>query len=256
MAINYRDVVRKLMDKARSATEIGNDDEAQTYAEKAAGLATKHGVEDALAESFSSGVATKMVLKKVSLGNPYPKHRITLLGRIAKHLSCKVIKVGRNGAELFGDERDVERVMFIYRLVSSHMLDAAAKAHPAVSEAERFEGVGAKHSYFKTSGFTPAEVKSFRVSFVIGYISGINARMTAAYAEAVAEAKVTQPGAALVLADRKALTERFVTETYPKLGKSAPSKVRHAEGYYAGKAASTQADLGQTRLGSQRALTA
>lgn len=249
---DYRNRVRRLMEKAQSATELGNVEEAQTYAEKAAELATKHGIEDALTEAFTTDDKPNIIHKRVTVSNPYPKHRITLIGVIAKQFSCKVIKAGRNGAELFGDERDVERVMFLYRLISVHMLDAAAKAHPEVSEAERFDGPGAKHSYFKKAGFTPAEVKSYRVSFVVGYVSGISSRMAEAYRATVAEAKTTKPGAAIVLADRKALAERLLKDTYPKLGKAAGSTIKHAGAFQRGRAASTTADLGQDRVGAGR----
>ena len=249
--VDYRAKVRKLMETAASFTEQGNEEAALTFAEKAAALATKHGIQDALAESFDE-VKLNIIRKRVTLGNPYPKHRITLLARIAKHLSCKVIKMGRNGAELFGDERDVERVMFIYRLVSTHMLDGVSKASPKKSTAEHNGGYTEKHWYFKKEGLTPAEVKSFRVSWVVGYIAGIDTRMAEAYAQTVAEAKVTNPGAAVVLADRKALAEKLLAETHPKLGKAASSKIRHAEAYYQGRNAAGTADLGQTRIDSER----
>lgn len=251
MAVNYRIRVRRLMETAQSFTDQGNTALAQEYAEKAAELATKHGVEDALNEAFSEQPG-KVILKKVTVSNPYPKHRITLISVIGKHFGCKVIKSGRNGAEIFGDERDVERVMFLYRLISAHMLDGVAKARPELPQRE-----GQKHWYFKTEGLTPAETKSFRVSWVIGYISGIDSRMAEAYRVTVEEAKVSNPGAALVLADRKAVAERLMRETYPNLRKGAASAVKNAEGFYAGRAASGNADLGQERIAPvSRALTA
>lgn len=246
MALNYRDVVRKLMQKAANATELGNEAEAQTYAEKAAALATKHGVEAALDEAFSDK-PVNIILKKVTLGSPYPKHRINLLSVIARNHNCKVLKVGRNGAELFGDEHDVEHVMFVYRLISVHMLDAVGRARPELPES-----VYEKHGYFKRDGLTPAETKSFRISWISGYISGIAKRMLDARDKVVQDAKPTRPGAALVLADRKALVDKHVADTYPKLGRVSASKIRYADGFLKGRAASTTADLGQTRVGGDR----
>jgi hypothetical protein len=250
MALNYRDIVRKLMIKAENATELGNEAEAQTYAEKAAELATKHGVEAALKEAFEDN-PVNIILKRVTLASPYPKHRISLLSVIARNNNCKVLKEGRNVAELFGDEHDVEQVMFLYRLISVHMLGAVSKARP-----EAPESVYDKHGYFKNGGLTPAEVKSFRISWIVGYINGIAKRMAAARAQAVQESKATQPGAALVLADRKQLVERHVAEIYPRLGKAAPTVIRSRRGYAAGQAASTQADLGQRRVGNRLAIGA
>lgn len=244
--MNYRDAVRKLMDTARNFTEQGNEAAAQQYAEKAASLATKHSVEDALNEAFDDQPA-KIVLKRVTMGSPYPKHRISLISAIASHQSCKVLKNGRNVAEIFGDERDVERVMFIYRLVSLHMLDAVGKARPELPEF-----ADEKHSYFKKDGLTPAETKSFRVSWVLGYISGINARMAEAFTTTVAEQKATKPGAALVLSDRRALADKLVAETYNKISRGTRSKINHADGYFAGKAASTTANIGQSSVDSNR----
>lgn len=252
MAIDYRTKVRKLMAQAEGETKAGNEQAAQQFAERAAALATKHGIEDALTETFEQAVTINIIRKVVAFGNPYPKHRISLLSAIGRHFSCRVLKVGRNGAEVFGDERDVERVMFIYRLISTHMLSAAANFHPTVSEAERHGGEGAKHHYFKTSGFTPAEVKSARVSFVIGYILAVSERMAEAYKVTVEEAQKTNKGAALVLADRKALATKLVNETHKRIRSTSGGVARHAEGYYTGREASRSADIGQDRLGAGR----
>jgi hypothetical protein len=250
-SVDYRVRVRRLMETAQSFTDQGNEALAQQYAEKAAKLATKHGVESALHEAFTDERGV-VILKKITVSNPYPKHRINLISAIAKHFGCKVLKAGRNGAELFGDSRDVERVMFLYRLISAHMLDGVSKYRPELPVRE-----GDKHWYFKTEGLTPAETKSARVSWVIGYINGINARMAEAYKATVEEAKVTNPGAALVLADRKALVEKLMRETYDNIGKGTASKVNHVGAYLSGKAASTTADLGQTRIAPvNRELTA
>ena len=243
MAIQYRDLVKKLMRKANDATELGNEAEAQTYAEKAAALATRHGVEDALTEAFDEERPVTIILKKITVSNPYPVHRINLLSVIARNLGCKVLKDGRNGAELFGDERDVERVMFVYRLISVHMLDAVSKSRPSLPT--HAEG---KHWYFKTEGLTPAETKSYRVNWVRGYVAGIGARMAEAYKVVVAEQKALRPGAALVLSDRKALVEVKIAETYGKVRRGRAARITNVAAFREGVAAASDADLGQTRI--------
>lgn len=243
MATDYRTRVRRLMETAQSFTDKGNEALALTYAEKAAALATKHGVEDALNEAFDE-VKLNLIRKVVTMGSPYPKHRISLLGTIARTFGCRALKVGRNVAEVYGDERDIERVMFIYRVLSIHMLDGVAKARPELPERD-----GDKHWYFKSEGLTPAETKSFRVAWIVGYVQVIGERMKEAYTQTVAES--THTGAALVLADRRSMVDNFISEMGIKVVSGGKIKV-NAAGYTAGREAGAKADLGQTRVDPRR----
>lgn len=243
MATDYRARVRKLMETAQNYTDKGNEQAALSYAEKAAALATKHGVEDALNEAFDE-VKLNLTRKTVTVSNPYPKHRISLLGTIGRIFGCRVLKCGRNIAEVYGDERDIERVMFIYRVLSVHMLDGVAKARPELPERD-----GDKHWYFKSEGLTPAETKSFRVAWIVGYVQVIGERMKEAYTQTVSES--THTGAALVLADRRSMVDNFIKELGIRV--VSGSKIRvNAAGYEAGRKAGAQADLGQTRVDPRR----
>jgi hypothetical protein len=255
--MDYRKIVKNLVSQAKGEADAGNEEAAQTFAEKAAALAVRHGVEDALTEIADEHISDKFIRKQMKFGNPYFLQRINLLNSIAKVLNCSVIRTSKYEADLFGEERDVERVVFLYRLLSAQMLEAVENARPTISTTQaRGFGGNDKHWYFKAAGFTPAEVRSFRVSFLIGILNGISARMKEAYGEAVSRAKETNPGAGIVLADRRARTVALVEEYYPRTKKGSRSTARNAEGYAKGREASKSMDIGQVRITNRRALGA
>ena len=96
---------------------------------------------------------------------------------------------------------------------------------------------------------------AFRRSWLIGFSAEVHRRLTDAGQRAAADhdaAKtVEQPSAELVLADRRSLVDRAVSDRFPTLRRPRPRHLT-GSGYRAGVDAGRSADLGQTRVGGPR----
>jgi hypothetical protein len=215
--------VRKLL--AMAEDPACTPDEAEAFTAKATELIAKYGVDQALLAAADPSV-DPVGDRMVAVLPPYARDKAGLLAAVAAPLRCRVVHLTRPGetrSHLFGHAADLERVELLF---TSLLVQAA-------------------------HGLTAAPVPygehaaAYRRSWLAGYTQAIQARLWAAERSAAA----AQPGAELVLVDRTDLVERRRDETYPRLARMGPRRLRGgglAHGYHAGQTA----DLGGKRVGS------
>jgi len=225
--------VRALLMKAQSAAEIGNTEEANAYNEKAAELITKYRVDQAkLADAGE--VQDKLTSKKITIPENYAMDKRVLLACITLALGGKMVVLSnrRSGthqsytytAHIFAYESDLERIEFLFDLLSNQMVLGAASAEVMPWENKR----------------------SFRKSWMAGFANAIYHRLQRNTKQAVAAAGT---GTDLVLRNRNADVERMHDQAYPSLGKATPRNLS-GSGRDQGYAAGMRASLGGNSVSS------
>ena len=230
--------VKALLMKAESAAELGNQAEADAYNEKAAALIAKYGVDQALLAE-SGEIVDKITSKKIGIPQNYAMDKRFLLACITLALGGKmvVLSARRTGtcqsyaytAHIFAYESDLERIEFLFDLLSNQMVLGAAGAHIPPWENKR----------------------SFRKSWMSGFSQAIYHRLQRNTAQAAANAGT---GTDLVLFNRNTAVARVHDDTYPVLGKATARNLVGSgrdQGYAAGQRASLG---GNSVTGGRRAL--
>ena len=230
------DRVRKLLAKAEA--EGVTPPEAEALTAKAAELMARYGIDRArLAASRPDTDAPGNRI--IDIENPWAQVRAHLLAGLAGAMRCQcvLLTTDKPGARIhvFGYASDLERTDILY---TSLLLQMARGLSATV---------------------VPVGVRSpraWRRSWLLGFVSAVISRVRAAEdrAAAGAEGEVqTGPSTALVLADRALVVRRQLEEAYPVTRKT---RITYSgRGYSAGYAEGQQADIGNARLGSTKALT-
>jgi hypothetical protein len=218
--------IRALLAKAES-TEF--PEEAETLSAKAQELMTKYAVDEAvLAAERGNSLADEVSARRVHLDNPYPEAKLRLLGAVASANQVRAIYLEPLAiATLVGLPVDLELV----ELMFTSLLVQATRAMAAAGRA----------------GGPSNRSPSFRRSFLIAYAARIRERLTEGRDHATEEEAASR-GAALVpiMRERQEAVddafERLFPETY-----SIQSRSLNARGWYAGRLAAENADLGSGR---------
>ena len=230
------DRVRKLLAKAEA--EGVTPPEAEALTAKAAELMARYGIDRArLAASRPD--SDRAGNRIIDIDNPWAQIRAHLLAGLAGAMRCQcvLLSTSRPGARIhvFGYASDLERADILY---TSLLLQMARGLSVTV---------------------VPAGIRSpraWRRSWLLGFVSAVISRVRAAEdrAAASAEGEVhTGPSTALVLADRALVVRRQLEEAYPVTRKT---RITYSgRGYSAGYAEGQQADIGNARLGSAKALS-
>jgi Protein of unknown function (DUF2786) len=230
------DRVRKLLAKAEA--EGVTPPEAEALTAKAAELMARYGIDRArLAASRPD--TDRPGNRIIDIDNPWAQIRAHLLAGLAGAMRCQcvLLSTSRPGARIhvFGYASDLERADILY---TSLLLQMARGLSATV---------------------VPAGIRSpraWRRSWLLGFVSAVISRVRAAEdrAAASAEGEVrTGPSTALVLADRALVVRRQLEEAYPVTRKT---RITYSgRGYSAGYAEGQQADIGNARLGSAKALS-
>ncbi|WP_229075389.1 DUF2786 domain-containing protein [Actinoplanes sp. DH11] len=204
--------VRKLLAMAEDPACTAG--EAEAFTVKAAELIAKYGVDQAMLTA-GDPAADPVGDRVVTIDPPYARDKAGLLAAVASPLRCRVVHLDRRGSarsHLFGHAVDLERVELLF---TSLLLQAAhGLAGSPVPASE-----------------SPA---AYRRSWLVGYSQAVSARLWAAEQSAAAGT----PGAELVLVDRTDLVELRRDETYPRLAKMPPRRLRGSGrvlGYRAGQ---------------------
>ena len=217
--------VRKLLAKAEDPA--CTPEEAEAFTAKATALIAKYGVDQAMlaaADPAADPVGDRMV----PVIPPYARDKAALLAAVAGPLRCRVVQLTLPGVtrmHMFGHAADLERVELLF---TSLLVQAA-------------------HGLAGTAVPRGEHAAAYRRSWLAGYTHAVQARLWAAEQKAAAAA----PGAELVLVDRTDLVERRRAETYPRLARLGPRRLRGggmAHGYRAGEKADLGADRGQLFL--------
>ncbi|MEW1721649.1 DUF2786 domain-containing protein [Streptomyces sp. NPDC093109] len=227
------ETIRALLAKAEDTRTP--EAEAELARKRAFEMMAKYGVEQAmLSDGDPSSDAPGD--RQIVLDNPWAMERVRLINRIALALGCQLIHLGRDGdgparrVHIFGYESDLQRVELLYTSLLLQMNGGLAA-----------QGVPVR------SG-----VRAWRRSWLLGFINRVGDRIEeaerGAREQARTETAVTGRSAALVLADRKAVVERTYRQAYPR-ARSGGRTTMTGNGYGAGWAAGSRADIGGRRIG-------
>jgi hypothetical protein len=229
------DRVRKLLAKAEA--EGVTPPEAEALTAKAAELMARYGIDRArLAASRPD--TDRPSSRIIDIANPWAQVRAHLLAGLAGAMRCQCVLLSttKPGARIhvFGYASDLERADILY---TSLLLQMARGLTVAVVPA----GVS---------------VRAWRRSWLLGFVTAVITRVKSAEDRAAASAQgETQagPSTALVLADRAVVIRRQLEQTYPVTRRT---RITYSgRGYSAGYTQGQQADIGNARLSSARALT-
>lgn len=246
--------VRALLDKAAS-TQEEFPAEAKALRDKAMELMTAYGIEQAVLEATGKKAADTVTQIRIDFANPYSFEKYTLATHIAKALGCKtiVMKSGKSAeyVNIIGHSSDLERVEFLYTLLSVQAQNGAAKV-----EADRYSWENCDLTDCQLGAVT----RRLRAAYLAGFAMEIGIRLRDIVEHAAAQNDATHqgdsgPGTELVLASRKEMVDQKFRELYPHTG-TVKSRSYTSSGYNAGRAGGRNADLGQNRFGTRgKALT-
>ncbi|MBL1080259.1 DUF2786 domain-containing protein [Nocardia sp. 2] len=225
------DKVRKLLAKAAS---VAGTPEAEALNAKAFELIAKYGIDEAQARQQSGQEPAQIERAEFQIAGQYVAQQRALLNRLALALHCAPVRDRRDGQEtmaVYGVPAHTARVRVLFASLMPQMLAGAARV--------------------PIRGSSAAQTRQVRKSWMYGFYCEISARLTGAETRA---AEISAPGTALVLVDD---AQRADAAMRAEIGKVV--KRRSQARYYAthaemGAAAAKRVDLGQTGLGSRRAL--
>jgi len=230
------DRVRKLLAKAEA--EGVTPPEAEALTAKAAELMARYGIDRArLAASRPD--TDRPGSRIIDIDNPWAQVRAHLLAGLAGAMRCQcvLLSTSRPGARIhiFGYVSDLERVDILYTSLLLQM------AHGL------------------TTTVVPVGVRSTRAwrrSWLLGFVTAVIGRVRSAEDRAVSDAEAEAhpgPSTALVLADRAVVIRRQLEQEYPVTRRT---RITYSgRGYSDGYAQGQQADIGNRRVGSAKALT-
>ncbi|MCD7439008.1 DUF2786 domain-containing protein [Streptomyces lincolnensis] len=229
--------IRALLTKAEDPA--ATPDEAQAFFAKAAELMAKYGIERAmLADSDAN--ADRPGDRVIVVEGHYASDRLHLLGHLAHALHCdsvkKSVERGKTEVHLFGYESDLDRVEMLFTSLLLQMFNGVRQGRPAPGE----------------------KLVTYRKAWMAGFILRIHERLLEIEARVQQEAPAAASGrsAELVLADRKSVIQARLAAAYPGARTPSGSTRRRGTGLNAGREAANRADLGQTRVGGRRAISA
>jgi hypothetical protein len=224
------DRVRKLLAKAEA--EGVTPQEAEALTAKAAELMARYGIDRARLAAARPDT-DRPGSRVIDIANPWAQVRAHLLAGLAGAMRCQCGPGAR--IHVFGYASDLERADILY---TSLLLQMARGLTAAV---------------------VPAGVRSpraWRRSWLLGFVTAVITRVRAAEDRAAASAEgdtESGPSTAVVLADRAVVIRRQLEQAYPVTRRT---RITYSgRGYGAGYAQGQRADIGNTRLGSARALT-
>ncbi|MFB7543557.1 DUF2786 domain-containing protein [Streptomyces zaomyceticus] len=226
--------VKSLLRKAEN--EAATEEEARAYLAKATELMAKYGIEQAMLDDLAT--PTGPLDKVVEVHPPYAKEMRRLLSCIAGAMRCRSVypggKANRLRIHLFGFEPDIQASEVLFASLRLQMLDGADRAD------RRYRPAG-------------EDARAYKRSWMLGFIREVTDRIRAAQEAARAAAEREQEATestgsvgrsvALVLADRSTVVNARLSDRYPTLGKSRPTKFK-GTGYWQGRIDGQQADIG------------
>lgn len=229
--------IRKLLAKAEKA---GTPEEAETYNGKAAELMARHSIDSAMLAA-TEPERDAIGSRRIAMNDPYSKEKATLASGIAVGMNCRIVShPGRGRGQiasvtLIGFESDLNRVELSYTSLLLQATRSVVDQRPPAWSGE--------------------STAAFRRSWLIGFTAEVHRRLSNAGQHAAADHDASkghgQPSAELVLADRRSLVDRAVTDRFPTLRKPRPRRLT-GSGYGEGAAAGRRADIGQARVGGTR----
>jgi Protein of unknown function (DUF2786) len=233
------DVLRRIRGLLDQAENTPFPSEAETFSAKAAQLMARHHVDTAMVDRSRRGRHRGDIVEAdVELGRgQYVRARLELLGAVARSFDCRLLTSSRPDGRVghvIGHRSDTDQVALLY----TSLLVQATRAAAVEPVPRGHRGV------------------TFRRGFLLGFAERVGVRL-AAQMRAAAEA--TPPSGdtsvALVLADRSAAVDSWVSEHYGRLGRLGAAAPVSAAGLDRGATAGDRADIGGRGVdGSRMAL--
>lgn len=238
--------IRKILHLAESEAKLGHHDAAENLRQRAYGLMTEYGVDEAMLAA-SEKRQEKPVQRCIMAPDPYGRDKQYLLGMIARPLGCKTVRITgtrERHSIVVGFESDVERVEILF---TSLLVQAFGELGKIASQ-----DVFAFHS-FLTSAERGRARTSFNKSWLMGFAATVRDRLAEANRRARQEYEAKHSTSTeLVLATRESQVEAAYTDFFPKLNKPAQRRISSVDGYFAGERAGQRANIGTTQVGGQR----
>lgn len=227
----WKDKVEKIL---RMAEDPAVDEKArQNYMDRATEIMVKYGIEAAVLDftDHKTVTATKII---ITMKNPYQLKKKLLLNRVAQAFNCLVVN-SREVTHVYGTPDDLDRTKTLYNSLLVQLFIGLSNAQDS------------KPSYIHG--------KAYNSSWVNGFVITVTERVQNAVNRVKEDVASTGTGMELALVDLEKVISAARSADFPELSKGrALSYNSTAAGYAAGRAAANRADLGQTRLGSRRAL--
>jgi len=199
--------------------------EAKAHKDKAEKLLIKYSIDRALINlKDKSASEDKIILKIVTISNPYRMDKILLLGSIASAFGCRCAYLAET-VSLVGYESDIESVKFLY-------VTLQLQAIGSLIEAE-FEDE------------PEGNLVTYRKSFFLGFTREVGDRLSKYTKAAVSETT----GAEVAIYDRKQAVDSEYGRLFPVTQNT--SIRRGSSGLRSGTAAGKKADIGITKVGPQ-----
>ena len=214
--------VQALLAKAE-ATDY--DDEADALTAKAQELISRHSLDRLLTEADSGHAGQGPEVRRLWLDVPYVMPKSILVGVVADANRCRsVMSEGLGCCTIIGAAGDLDAVDV---LVPSLLV----QAHVAMARCGR-----------RTDGSGTSRTRSFRQSFLLSYAERIGERLRSAD-EQVAASSGRSGELVPVLARHRGQVDAAFETLFPN-AVSRATPVSNAQGWWAGRAAADQAQLG------------
>lgn len=229
-------ILRKVIALLDKAEATSFPEEAEAFTAKAQALISRHGIESAVAEARSGNRATEEVTTiTITVKAPYVRPKMAILSNVAKANRCRGVMFGKDKFLIVGFPSDLE----VVEMLSASLLIQATRAMDKATKVYLYD-----------------DVKAFRNAFLIGFSHEIGVRLEEAAANARRDVEdETGTSVALVLRDRKGAIDDFFNREFPEV-RQVSASVSNGIGVSRGRAAGANADIGNKRVGSRRALGA
>lgn len=230
----WQDIIRKLMNKAED--KATTPEERDSIMNRVLELMAKFGIEHAmLADKDKS--SEKVIRAQYRIDAPYSNQKVLLLDGIVRTFGGRGVVVNRKPLtfQVYAHESDHERIFMLYASLIVQLTTG-------IVQSDKHKPIG-EHA------------RTFRTSFVFGFIDTVGRRIRQAYqrAKETVSQSATGNGMELVLQSRAVAVNEMYRIEHPL---TQPANIntsnRSYAGFGAGSSAGKNADIGQTRLGTVR----
>jgi uncharacterized protein DUF2786 len=216
-------VLHKVTSLLAKAESTNFPDEAEALTAKAQLLMTRHAIDHAHLDAERGG--PRVAGRRIAIHDPYAGARLLLLAAVADANRCRAVWSKQWGfATLFGDEGDLDAVELLF----TSLLVQATRAMVGES---------------RPRDASPGSTRSFRHSFLVAFAHRIGDRLREAADAVTAQAARRSTALVPLFEERRKAADAALDEAFPSINTTRLS-ARNAAGWYAGRRAAYQADLG------------
>lgn len=232
-----RDIEQTVVNLLKKAESVAGTPEEQTFKAKAMELIAKYNFDEARLRDTSQGKA-EIVCEEIVFTGHHVKSQCNMFYYVAEALGCKAIQISSTTIEVFGTESAVDQADWLFNLVWFPALTQVMDPN-----ATRHLGRGEKTVW--------------RRNFLQGYTASISRRIRDAYNKAYADANNDAGGkseAGLVLLDEAKRSRDAMLKSHPDAVVKRSNSRANYGALLSGSNAAQRSDIGQSRMGSQKAL--